>query len=318
MKNVSQLAAIVFLFLLPVTVSAADYNFYVDTDHTGTEDGTITNPYNTIGEAIAAAALNASNARKIFVSAGTYNESVELGESVKLYGENKNTTIINGSGTANSYAVKMKNNTYIKNMAVTDNTYGILVDSKSKATIEKCNIYETSVIGIRAEREGGNKELTITDSKIHDNSGKGIYIQKKWKIKISGNEIYDNDEEGIDTRELVKGTISKNTIYDNGESGIELVVGKSKLKITNNTLKNNDASGIANQFYKETKKTGVILIADNKIRSNSHYGVTCKTPSGAGGEKSSTYWKDSLTFSENVFSQNGKSAKDDIKNTCLK
>lgn len=301
-------------FCLADTAKATTYDIYVDIDNAGAEDGTIGSPYNTIGEAITAAELNDDSNRKIYVYAGDYAESIDLTDDVKIYGEDKDTTIISGDGSTDT--VTMDNNTSIKNLTVSGGTNGITVSKNSAATIEDCEITDTGKIGINIE--GGNKKnrtVAILDNEIYDNSGKGIYIQAQRKLDIRNNEIYDNDEEGIDVRKGAKGKISSNKIHNNGESGVELVVGSSHLKIRKNTLKSNESSGITNQFYKDAKKTGQITIEDNKITKNKSFGVKCATPSGDGNKKTEDYWKKSLIFLENIFKQN---KKDEIQKACVK
>lgn len=297
------LVAILLLILLPSSnVKAEEYNAYVDADNTtGTEDGTAEHPYNTITEAIDSIVNNASDQKKIHVSAGTYVEQVTLSSDVKLYGENKDTVIINGD--VNDFTVKMGHNTFLQEVTVSDGRTGILIEENSKADIDNVKVKDTEKIGIEKLASSGKNtdKMTVENSEIYDNDAKGFYIQKG-KIDISDNSVHDNGEEGIDIRAKVKGKIKSNDIYENGESGIETLVNGSKLKITKNKLKHNHSSGISTQYYSESPKSGKLTLESNTMKSNSKYGVDCGTPSG--GSTGSGYWRKNIDLISNVMRSN--------------
>ncbi len=209
----------------------------------------------------------------------------------------------------------MSNGTSVKNIKIQGGHIGINVEEKAGVKIENCKITDTEKIGINIENGKKKNIVLVKNCEIYENSGKGVYVQKNRRVRISKNKVYKNDEEGIDLRSSLRGSISKNKAYDNEESGIELAVGKSKLKIRNNKLNGNDSSGITNQFYKDSKKEGKIIIEENKITKNKNYGVKCSTPSGSGGKKSESYWLNSLIFNQNIFAENDNGP---IKNTCLR
>lgn len=294
------MAAAAIFAALPANALA--YNLFVDKSNaTGIEDGSQTSPFSTIGAAIAAAALLDENSRDIFIANGTYEEDVELVEKTSLTGESRSGVIITDSGTV----IKMAHSTKLKKLTVSGGTIGINIPANKKATIDNVVVKKTAKIGIQAEKGSTSDRyrVTIEDSKISGNDGKGLYLLKG-RVSLKNSEIEDNDEEGVDIRAGVKGTISKNTIASNGESGIELVLGKTSLKIKNNKIKGNDSAGITSQFYKDDKKLGNILISSNKLRSNDKEGISCQTPSG--GDVPNEYWKKSMTLSGNLFFGNQK------------
>ncbi|EKE25793.1 MAG: hypothetical protein ACD_5C00032G0001 [uncultured bacterium] len=286
-----------------VSVSEAyAYDLYVDKDSSSsTEDGTQGNPYKTISAAVLKAESNLSGQRSIYISNGTYTESFEINEEMSLTGESKNLTIINGHGK--SKTVDIEATSTISNLTIMEGYVGIYVNAGAGATIKKCKILKTEKMGVEIESSStsDSEKVTISGSDISKGEGKGFYIKKR-RILIEDNDIEDNEEEGIDIRSGVKGKIKKNTIAKNGESGIELIVGKSDLKITGNKIKSNSASGIANQFYKDSKKLGEVLIEKNKISKNDSYGVRCSAPSG--GNVPKNYWIKSIDLVRNIFSGN--------------
>lgn len=306
MKKLLLLLAIVFLNLaFTWTASASTYDIYVDQNSTSsTEDGSQENPFKTISAAISEAEKKDSeDQRDIFISNGTYHEEIKINASMTLTGEDKKLTIIDGDGASNT--IEIDETSEISNLTVQGGNVGIYVSEDAGAKIKSCKILEAKKIGIEIEKSStsSSKEVEVTKCEIADGDGKGFYIKKR-KVLIEDNEVIDNEEEGIDIRAGVKGKIKKNTISKNGESGIELIVGGSKLKITGNEIKSNSASGIANQFYKDSKKLGSIEIEKNKVQKNDNYGILCSTPSG--GDPKSGYWTKSIDLIRNIFNRNGK------------
>ncbi len=284
---------------------ARTYDIYVDKDNlTGIENGTQVSPYNTIQEGLDAVLLNDKDNRNVYVANGEYAEQIELGKYVKLYGEDKNKVVINGD--SKSYTVKMNDHTKIEDVTIYKGKRGITVVENAKADIDNVKIKKFKKIGVEILKSNRNnsEKVTIEDSKIYKGKGKGIYI-KKGKVEIIDNKIYDNDEEGIDIRSRVSGTINNNKIYDNDESGIEMILGKSKLHIKNNSLKNNKSNGLTLQYYKkygESSSIGKVKITKNSFRRNKKYGLGCNAPSNK--LPYSQYWKDSTTITSSRFIKN--------------
>lgn len=298
----------VLAFGFPVFVFATSYDVYVDASNdSGTEDGSQANPYNTITEGIVMALGNDKDDRKVYVANGQYREQVKIEEDVELYGQSKNDTIIYGKDDDDdefSYAVKMKDDSKIKDFRVKYGKTGILVDEDAKATIEDCKIKKFDKIGIEVlGADRNNKKLfTIKDSEVYDGDGKAFYIRKR-KIDIRDNEIHNNEEEGIDLRSKVKGKIYDNEIYDNGESGIEFEMREAKLKIKDNDIEDNSGSGINAQYRGKNKTAKYVYIEDNKIEDNSDFGIRCSRPQG--GTPPVDYFSKPFSLSENVFEGNG-------------
>lgn len=308
MTSIHKLSLTIAAFLLiPFFSQATTYDIYVDRSNTGTENGTQTNPFNTIAEAITAAEENDKDNRKIYIANGEYREQLDLTDDVKLYGENKKTTIIYGKDALNnrfSYVIKMRNGTKIKDLQVKYGNTGVLVNNDDKATIEDCRIKDFKKIGVEVEEADrkDSKLFTMEDTKIYDGKGKGMYIKKR-KININDNEIYDNEEEGIDLRSKIKGKIKNNKIYDNDESNIEMELKSANLKITNNDLEGGNSSGITLQ-YRGKNKAGKITLKRNDIKNNKEWGIRCSHPQK--GNPPVYYFKDAVTFISNKIDDNKK------------
>lgn len=288
----------VFFFVTSEIIKASDYDIYVDQGYSGNDpDGSSKKPYKTIKKAIEE---SGSREEKIYVKNGTYSETFSLKDGDGLYGQSKDKTIIKGTITS-------EGDNLIKNITIIGKSYGII--SSGKIEIESCKIKNSSKIAINLLES--EKEASITNSVISGN-GKGIYVQRKRSILVSGNSVYNNSEEGVDIRDKVNGTINNNEIYENGESGIEIIVGGSDIKISENEIKKNKASGIASQFYSFIEKTGSIDIKNNVISKNGKYGFACGLPSG--GKPSGSYWDESINLEDNTIENNKINAVDDTCN----
>ena len=285
------------LMFLP-EAQARSYDIYVDADNTGTEDGSSSNPYNTITEALAVA----SEGDAILVKNGTYAEHITIPRDVEVYGEDKSDVIIDGDTTGTT--VKMNHKSKLKKVTIEGGNTGIKVPEKAGVKIIKVKVKKADHDGIILEgssktRKKDRYEREISECTIKDNGEKGIYI-KKSQVVIEDSKIIDNGEEGIDIRKSVKATIENNSIENNEESNIEFKIDDVDLEISDNKIKKSDCSGISAQSYQGTK--GVISIFDNSIKSNDHYGLRCSIQKHVpvGG------WGNQLFLSGNTFSSNDK------------
>lgn len=258
-----------------------------------TSDGHKNNPYQSITKALE------NNCSTIVVGDGVYDESLVLNENVLLRGSNKENVMIKGS-------VMMHDGSKLRRVTV-DSVDGIDIAENARCEVDAIRVINAKE-GIETTAGG---TLKVVDSDITLNK-KGIYIQKNGQIVIFNTAIHDNSEEGLDIRAYVRGDVINNNIYNNGESGIEVIVAKNELNIFNNSIKGNDAHGIAPQYYTDFPDLGNMNIENNVIGQNSKYGMNCKAPSGGKG-KTTGYWAQSMTLSANTIFEN---AEKDFASAC--
>jgi parallel beta-helix repeat protein len=216
----------IIVTLLFIGMSTLTFNIQLaKTNHT-----TITVPdnYSTIQEAI----NNANEGDTIFVRNKTYNENIIVNKTVSLIGENKETTIINGSSPGNVIEVTAGNvtitNFTIKNSGIgwpisgillnhaqncnisgnklTNNNNGIRLSDSSNNTISGNNVTNNNV-GIAAW--DFSKNNNISRNYVANNSP-GIWLFESSDNSLYGNEITNNDY-GI----RVCSCASNNKIYHN-------------------------------------------------------------------------------------------------------
>lgn len=309
-----------FLFLLSIffllsPAVQASYDIYVDKDNqTGTEDGTEASPFDTISEGIAEAMQNVAGERKIWVAEGEYREQVDLGENVELFGAGDQKTIIlgkNSSGNHWAWAVRMADETKIKDVGIQYGKQGVLVSSGADVEISNCRIYGSKENGVYVEKAKNQREkFVLKDSKIYDSDKRGLYIFKK-RVRIENNEIHDNEEEGIDLKSRVNGTIKDNEIFENGEGGLEMELRNVDLKVKNNKIYSNTASGV-NFLYRGKNSSGEVALISNEINKNKNYGLRCGLP--AGGRPGAKYFSSAITFSKNEIKKNKRGSYSDFCN----
>jgi nitrous oxidase accessory protein len=205
---------------------------------------------------------NASNGDTIFVFTGIYNEQITINKSITLIGEDKNLTIINGSGIgdvvsflADSVTFKCftiqnsggdvvnagvsvkSNNDIIENNIYANNRNGIYIENSANNTVSWNVItnngnqsYEGS--GISLYNSTGN---LIIENSIFANFGTGLigtYTTQGNNI-ISRNNITDNTE-GVLFYEFSNNAITYNNVTRSAEKGIEVIYSQ------NNSIVNND------------------------------------------------------------------------------
>ena len=192
--------------------------------------------YDTIQEAINAP--ETLDGHRIFVEAGTYYENVVVNKTVSLIGENRSTTIVDGSGsgtviTVTANRVNIKKFTIQKGERKYDNS-GVRLDN-----VVGCNITENVV----ADNYYGvllcysHNNMIIDNYAPNNGFGYGIMAKYSGNNTISGNNVYSNDGYGIYLFHS-----SNNMVVDNNASnnmrGIQLHY-SSNNKLVGNIVSNN-------------------------------------------------------------------------------
>ena len=189
---------------------------YVDDDNTGGPwNGTKEYPYRTITEAIDAA----YDGFTIYVKNGTYHEHVIIDKKITLYGEEKNTTVIDGNGVADVVTVSAPD---VKILGLTIQNSGTelfnagikTLTLQSNITIENSIIRDNSM-GIYLNYAYESTWNDVRNNTIIDNV-KGIYAHWANNGQITGNTISLNNEDGIEMEHCINCLITGNMVSDNG------------------------------------------------------------------------------------------------------
>jgi len=228
---------------------------YVDDDNTeGPWDGTIDHPYRYIQDAI-----NVSSSNTVYVFNGTYYENIIVNRSIKLIGENKETTIIDGGDKGNVVKIVSYNNR-IKSFTIRnsgndwlsdDSGIKIEIDYSSNYLIIDDNIITGNCLGIHLNHIGGtgyNDKIEITNNIITKNRDIGIKMERGNKNIISKNYINNNKHGIVLSSESDKNIISLNDIRNNRENGIKIALYSS----FNIIEKNNFITNTENAYFLDT------------------------------------------------------------------
>ena len=236
--------------ILPTNVSAT--TLYVGGSGPGN--------YTTIQGAINLAASGST----IFVYNGTYFENVWIMTPLSVIGEDRNTTIINGSGSGKVV--------YIAEDRVT--LSGFTIEGGGSAWDEG---------GIYVE----GAESNITNNIVARNEGVGIVFS--WSIGnsvVKNNQISDNGYEGILLEQSSGNSITNNSILRNDDNGVTVLFSMDN-RIEGNNISYNRWNGIdlhespnqtviANDFV----HNGVYITGDNISHYNSHTMLNNNTVNG--------------------------------------
>lgn len=192
---------------------------------------------------------NASDGDAVFVYNGTYYENVITDKAINLVGEDKNSTIIDGSGNRSAIRVIVDDVT-VAGFTIQNSGEGIYIDRTYNCIISTCRIINNDV---------------------------GIFLLFSYNNTISDNVIY-NHNNGIQLENAGNNNIKDNVITNHDLYGIYLDYSSNNNTISaNNIIKNNQGIWIWASCYNDILKNnitennyGIILNdpVDNKVSGN--------------------------------------------------
>ncbi len=280
--------ALIALIAVPgFVLSSHKSKLYVRASASGTQDGSSAHPFKTINQAMRVAKKNT----EIHISNGFYKENVDMRSDIDIFGESKKGVVIEASDK-NKAVVRMENDTTIDKVTLQKGKYGIKVDDDAKVSVIECLVLSNERAGIYVEADGVKKsrQVIISENKITDNDGAGIYSGKR-KLSITENEITDNDGDGIDIEKGASVWIADNKVNDNDKSGMKLRIDGSTIWTKSNSFRDNKREGMEISFG---GVAGRINISKTKILNNKRYGVARVQRMPVAG--SASLWNKYLTF----------------------
>ncbi len=139
-------------------------------------------------------AINASDdGDTVFVYNGTYYENVLVNKTINLTGEDRDTTIIDGSGSGDvvTITVDWVNVSFI---TITNGSTGIYLSSSSYDDLSDNTVSINSNDGISLDFLSDYNDIRFN---IITNNGNGIMLSESSHNTISDNAVVDNDWDGI-------------------------------------------------------------------------------------------------------------------------
>jgi parallel beta-helix repeat protein len=235
--------------------------FYVDDDNTGGPwDGSVENPFNKIQSGINKAGVGDT----VYVFSGTYYENLGVHYPINLIGEDKESTIIDGSG-----------NIIIRDYFSSDITI------KGFSLINANT--ESAVWDHAIDFQGDVHDICISDC-IFENNGDAIKFQKNCSnVLISDCEIKNHPESSIIFFGYAENiTIDNCIVENNGEvisdmmihnGGIYFCYGENNIVISNCLIKNNIGFGIDTFESSKFGDCSGLIINYNYIEGNTWGGI---------------------------------------------
>ena len=289
---------VITILSLPVfAFSSHKSDMYVNIKANGEQNGSIEHPYKTINQALD----KADKKTEIHVAKGEYNENITLKKGVKLFGEDKNDTIIKAK--QDKWAtVRMKGDSEIDGFTIKRGKQGIRVEEHAKSSIIDCIVKYNKKDGILIG--GGNTKKSngvyISKTEIRNNGKSGIYSMGSRRIVLMDSDIFDNKGDGVDLAAGTSAWIAGNSVKNNNGSGFKLTIGGSNIWTKKNSIKKNKREGIEISFF---GRRGRINIDKSKIIGNQRYAIARVQRTSA--PLSNNLWNKYLTFgSKNDFSRN--------------
>ena len=206
--------SVFLLTIMPTMIYAPLSILYVDwRNNSGTENGSETYPYNTIGEAIDVA----TSGWTISVAAGTYNEKLDIeleGETISIIGTGSSKPIISGGGTGSVITVHNVGGDpaddvlILRNLSITN---GVGDCGGVKSTINQLEIYDCNIYNNHATFAGGgisSTKITLID---------GCNISNNWAASgVMGGGIYFT----TGTLTITNSIISNNSAGETSSGGL--------------------------------------------------------------------------------------------------
>jgi parallel beta-helix repeat protein len=255
----------VFTVFYPVEIcKAVDVTISVDDNYNTSTLGWNLSHFDKIQNAINAANTNDT----VYVYNGTYYEHIVIKKTINLIGEDKNNTIIDGSGHSTIVQISA-NRVNISRFTIRNGgrIWGdVGIDIESNNSIISGNTITDTYFAIYLRYSSNNN---ISNNYI-TRSDYGLCGRFKCNSNtISENIITNNTESGIYLYRLSKNNIiSKNFINNNEYIGIYLSESTNSNIISENIITNNNYDGIC--FYQSSNSN---IITENNITDNGERGI---------------------------------------------
>lgn len=265
-----------------------DQNAHSTTSHTGS----LTYPFLTITEALAAAEIY--NIPTVIVNPGTYRENFTIPDNTLLFGyatvtiaqdpsslqntiqTGHNSTLLNLVVSGGLNAIMIPHNTAASLINVTASDagdYGILMGKSQRPPIpdDPNAVIPYEYLYLTGDTIEKLPHVYFHNVTITRNSNQGMYL-RDGRVTIADSHIFENGEEGIDLHPHMIALISNTESSHNGESGLETEIYDNIVTITNSVFDNNVKNGVG---FITSYGTGEMLIKNSIITNNLSYGIRC-------------------------------------------
>jgi len=224
--------------------------------------------FTTIQEAI----NNANSGDTIFVSSGIYYEHVVVNKTVVLIGENRETTIVDGSNAGTVIQITASNvkitGFKLQNTGWKWGRSGVEVYNVNNCEIEDNSVFLTChqirLVGSRGTKIIGNNISAPSDP--FPQSAYGIRLENSTNCLIMNNRI-SNNIGGVHLGNATNCTVTGNNIFQNSQ-GIRLYSPCIDNNIIANTVYNNTYDGMIEAMPTNQTLVGNVFVHNNFINNS--------------------------------------------------
>jgi len=197
--------------------------------------------YTTIQSAI----NDANSGDTIHVYNGLYIENVIISKNnIKIYGENKTSTIIDGGG--NGDVVYISGDQITISGFTVQNSGSICYNGGIHANSDY-NIISNNIVSNNAEIGlwlDSCKENIVSNNTIDTNGLDGLWIDKSKYCTVENNFINSNSDDGIVVKDSIDNTILNNIISFNDDNGMSIFYPSNDNNVIKNIIRSNNDDGI--------------------------------------------------------------------------
>ncbi len=171
----------------------------------------------------------------VSVQDGIYEEHLVLNKSISLIGKNPDETIIDAVNQSGVAVLVTASDAEIRNFAIRNGTYGILVSQSQNVVISGNRVYG-NLDGIVLYKSGN---CTVSENNSSNNANRGIFTNRSWDSVVYRNLAINNTGQyGINANSSRNIAIVLNTAIGNGYDGVGIQESTNCIVWRNNVSRN--------------------------------------------------------------------------------
>lgn len=212
----------------------------------------------------------ASSGDCIKVCSGDYDEKLIISKSIRLIGEQRNTTRINGDNTGDVILL-LEDNITVTGFTIQysgdEPMYDAGIEIRSdNAIISQNNLCFNGKFGVGIYLNHSNGSI-ITGNNIHHNGNEGIYAEHASDNIISSNKIFANNHTALVLSYATDNIVLSNTIYAN-HCGISIWPHSKSNTIMKNKIFDHPGCGMG--IWENSDSNNILY---NRFENNSQWGI---------------------------------------------
>ncbi len=259
----------ILVVALPFLAFGGHNVLYVDKNATGTETGSSSDPYKSIGTAL----KHANNGDEVRVKSGTYKENIVISKEVKVTSDKNDRDKVTIIGDDNEPTVLMKDGAKLSKVTIENGRHGIRVEKNAEAHIFDVLVDGSDRDGIHideSKKKDKKHRVLIDKVEVKKSDRSGIYSEERFVVIMKSN-VHDNDLDGIDFQAGVKAWVEDTKMNENKGSGLKVDLNGADIWTNKLSIRNNKYDGV--EVSARNGKIGNFGLRKATIIGNKNYGV---------------------------------------------